>query len=258
VKKAVEAGRTVIKGEDAKKVAPHGAGGSLAEGLIALDGRCWQDERSRTYRKIIGKALQEPVLVEDARSGEFFEAVRQGDYAAVLKEALPRSEGRSRGDADKAKEREARIETLARERILLAVHRAAPKTLVGEDLLAVALAVWSDTAHDAKLRLVRLLGWVGKGDPSAAVHAGAKRIEKLGAAELVQMIGTCVLVRDVRVAVHWVNKGENLFAAAKRRGVDAVALRKVLREELAAKKAGRSGRKAARSHSKLKRKAKRA
>jgi hypothetical protein len=238
---AVASGRTVVKGEEAARLAPHGGQGSLAGGYIALDARCWQDEKSRSYRKILGKAVKDPILIEDARTGEYFEAVRQSDYAAELKQVLPRRET-GRNDAQKQKEREARVETLARERILLAAHKACPKTLSGEDLLAVALTVWHDTPHDAKLRLVKLLGWDGK-DPHELVHGGAKRIEKFTAAEQVQLISTCVLVRDVRVAVWSPNKGENLLAAARRREVDVAAIRKGLKEEMAAKKAGRSGRK---------------
>jgi ParB/RepB/Spo0J family partition protein len=238
---AVASGRTVVKGEEAARLAPHGGQGSLAGGYIALDARCWQDEKSRSYRKILGKAVKDPILIEDARTGEYFEAVRQSDYAAELKQVLPRRET-GRNDAQKQKEREARVETLARERILLATHKACPKALSGEDLLAVALTVWHDTPHDAKLRLVKLLGWDGK-DPHELVHGGAKRIEKFTAAEQVQLISTCVLVRDVRVAVWSPNKGENLLAAARRREVDVAAIRKGLKEEMAAKKAGRSGRK---------------
>lgn len=239
------AGRTVIKGEDARKVAPHGTDGSLGGGFIALDSRCWQDEKNRSFRKLLGKALKDPILVEDARSGEYFEVVKQSDYTDVLKEALPKRVETGRNDGQKQKEREARIETLARERILMAVHKACPKTLGGEDLVAVASAIWHDTPHDAKLRLVRLLSWDAKADPHTLVHGGAKRIEKLSAAEQVQLISTCVLVRDVRVAVWSPNKGENLLAAAKRRGVKVNAIRTSLKEELAARKANRTVRRAA-------------
>jgi ParB/RepB/Spo0J family partition protein len=240
---ALARGRTVVKGEEAARLAPHGGQGSLAGGYIALDARCWQDDKSRSYRKILGKAVKDPILIEDARTGEYFEAVRQTDYAAELKQVLPKRET-GRNDAQKQKEREARVETLARERILLATHKACPKTLAGEDLFAVTLAVWHDTPHDAKLRLVKLLGWEGK-DPHELVHGGAKRIEKFTASQQVQLISTCVLVRDVRVGVWSTNKGENLFSAAKRRDVDVAAIRKGLKEEIAAKKSGRSGRKAA-------------
>jgi ParB/RepB/Spo0J family partition protein len=241
---ALASGRTVVKGDEAARLAPHGGQGNLAGGYIALDAPCWQDEKSRSYRKILGKAVKDPVLIEDARTGEYFEAVRQADYAAELKQALPTRGAGGRNDAQKQKEREARVETLARERILMAVHKSCPKTLAGEDLLAVALTIWHDTPHDAKLRLVKLLAWEGK-DVHELVHGGAKRIEKFTAAEQVQLISTCVLVRDVRVAVWSPNKGENLLAAAKRRGVDVVAIRKALKEEIAAKKSGRSGRKVA-------------
>jgi len=242
-KSAVASGRTVLKGEEAARLAPNGAAGSLAGGYIALDARCWQDEKSRSYRKILGKAVKDPILIKDSRTGEYFEAVRQADYAAELKQVLPRRET-GRNDAQKQKEREARVETLARERILLAAHKACPKVLAGADLLAVALTVWHDTPHDAKLRLVKLLAWEGK-DANELVHSGAKRIEKFTAAAQVQLISSCVLVRDVRVAVWSPNKGENLLDAAKRRDVDVSAIRKGLKDEIAAKKAGRPGRKKA-------------
>lgn len=125
------------------------------------------------------------------------------------------------------------------------MHKACPKVLAGADLLAVTLTVWHDTPHDAKLRLVKLLAWEGK-DPNELVHGGAKRIEKFTAAEQVRLISTCVLVRDVRVAVWSPSKGENLLDAARRRNVDVSAIRKGLKDEIAARKAGRPGRKEAR------------
>jgi hypothetical protein len=93
---AKAAGREVITGKDAKKVAPHGVGNEL-KGYRSLDEQIWTGNKHETLRKLMGKDLPgKPALLEDPANGTLVEVVKAADAAAVLKTKAPSSNPQGR------------------------------------------------------------------------------------------------------------------------------------------------------------------
>ena len=78
-------GRTVLSGKEAKRVAPYGVHSNLQGGYVALDSPCYEDEKGRTYRQLLGKDFKAAVLLQDPKSGQVVELAKLSDHGETLK-----------------------------------------------------------------------------------------------------------------------------------------------------------------------------
>ena len=249
---ATAAGRTVLRGDAAKRIAPHGVhrshGGyvsadGLQGGYVALDATHYQDLKQRTYRTLIGKALGDTTLLEDTRSGEFIEIVKFADYADTLKDkgiGAARLSGRNTNNDQRAREKAARVETAWRERVFIAIRAKTPNTIAGADLRLAARALWNAASHEHRVRLVRICDWAGKAKPQEATHAVHKRIDSMTESELRRLLIDCALLGEIHASTWSNGKPEALIATAQRLRIDTGKIRQALKDELAAKGKGRT------------------
>jgi ParB/RepB/Spo0J family partition protein len=155
---AKAAGREVITGKDAKKVAPHGVGNEL-KGYRSLDEQIWTGNKHETLRKLMGKDLPgKPALLEDPANGTLVEVVKAADAAAVLKTKAPSSNPRADTFSAQQRAREAK-QRAARElrmQIYLATRDKVAKAGLGlEDVRLVAAEYWERLWHDSKAVIAR-------------------------------------------------------------------------------------------------------
>jgi ParB/RepB/Spo0J family partition protein len=241
VSEAEAAGHTVLRGDAARRIAPHGMY-DLQGGYVALDQICYADHRQRRYRALIGKALGEVTLLEEPRSGEFFEVVALRDYLQTLKEkgvGVQRdSDNRAEHEARRAREQAARLERTWRERLFAAVRVQTPETLAGADLRLITQKLWRSIAHDTRQRLVRLCGWAEKGKTLAAVQATPQRIAQMPDNDLRRLLLDCALADEVHTNTWDSNEADGLLGAAQRLNIDACKLREAVQTE-ANQKAGK-------------------
>jgi ParB/RepB/Spo0J family partition protein len=231
---AREQGLTVIAGDAAKKLAPYGAQ-NLNGAYIGLDQRCHEDPKARTYRQLLGKGAPAPALLEDVRTGAMVEIVKTADIATLL-EAKGIASGRRGADPTaKARDRKLKIEGAYRARLLAALRAKPGTTLTTPDLLLVAGAFFDSTGHDHRVSLVRLWGWLNKGDKSRPEEVGHKKLATLTPAELVRFLIDCALVSELRAPAWSETPPTRMLALAARHRIDARALRREAEAQLKSK-----------------------
>ena len=234
---ATKEGRTVLSAEEAKRVAPHGTRSILQNGYIALDERCYEDAKGRTYREVLGKGFKTASVLRIADTGEMLEIAKRSDIADTLKaKGISAERPKSSNQADRERQKAAKLETEARGRIFDAIRAKTPKTLDSADLQLVASALWRQLGNDAQIRLVILWGWADKKKAPAAVYQCSPRVAKLKGAELVRFILDCALVPEVRSSAWDSSKPVGLLDSAKRLRINVEGIRKSLQAEHRAKK----------------------
>ena len=220
-------GRTVLSAEDAKRIAPHGARSTLQGGYIALDERCYDDSKGRTFRELLGKGYKSEAVLRIADTGEMLEIVKRADIAETLKaKGISAERPQSTSQADRERQKAAKLETAFRGRLLDAIRAKTPKALESTDLKLVACALWRQLGHDAQIRLVILWGWADKKKAPAAVYQMSPRIAKLAGSELLRFVLDCALVGEVRSSTWDSSKPTRLLDTAKRLRIDVEAIRK--------------------------------
>lgn len=233
-------GRTVLRGDAAQRVAPHGLH-NLQGGYVALDQPCYQDLKQRPYRTLIGKTLGAVTLLEDTQTGEFVEIVKINDYAATLKDkgvGVERSASSRASNDQRARAKAARIETAWRERVFVAIRAKTPNAIAGADLRLAVQKLWFATPHETRMRLVRICEWAEKGKVGDAVHAAHKRIDTMTESELRRLLLDCALAGEIHAGTWSNSKPEALIATAQRLRIDTGKIRQALKDELAAKAKG--------------------
>jgi ParB/RepB/Spo0J family partition protein len=230
-------GRTVLTGKEAKRIAPYGVNSNLQGGYVSLDQRCYEDAKGRTYRQLLGKEFKSDTLISDAESGRVIEVIKLSEHAETLKVKGVRPEAPSRGnDSERARQQAAKTETIFRERVFKAVRAKTPGSIAAADLHLVAQALWQLAGNDARVRLVRLWGWAGKGNVSEEVHRCEAKLQKLSDNELRRFVLDCALIGEVRANTYDNRKPLKLLGAAKRLKINTDEIRKALKAEQAAKK----------------------
>jgi ParB/RepB/Spo0J family partition protein len=227
-------GRTVIEGKQAAKIAPHGAH-NLAGGYVGLDEHCYQDDKGRTYRQILGKGAETTLLQVPKRKGDeealtVIEVVQKSTVAAALKaQGVKSADGSdSYRDNQKARDRKAKRETDYRWALFNALRAEAPATLKRPELELVAIAYADRIDHDSRKRLFKAWGWEPK---KSSRHGGqvvdcTAHVKALVDSELAAFLLDCTLVGDLYVNSYSMSsKPERLLAAAKRLKVDAEKIR---------------------------------
>lgn len=164
VRGAFEArGIKVFVGKEAKEIKPSQYG-SLKAGWTALDQPCYQDDKHRTYEKLVGKVLKdESIALLETNGGELVRIAKTKDVNAALKEkgiATPRdrsaeqpSEARtSRSGKEDNRENEA-IEDRVADKVAKLVHDAPASAIAHEDLVLVAARLYHVGDEGLDLRL---------------------------------------------------------------------------------------------------------
>jgi ParB/RepB/Spo0J family partition protein len=236
-------GRTVLSRTEAQRIAPYGAHSTLQGGYVALDQRCYEDEKGRTYRQLLGKAFKAETLMHDPKSGHLIELVKLSAHTEALKAKGVRAE-RPKGGDKKAHERQqaAKFETQCRERIFNVIRAKTPAAIAGAELRLVAETLWKLAGHESRLRLVSLWKWADKTKASDVVYRSPVHIVKLPEAELRRFVIDCSLIQEVRTGQWDTSKPEALLQTAKRLRIDTDSIRKALKAEVVAKHAARAGR----------------
>jgi ParB/RepB/Spo0J family partition protein len=220
-------GRIVLSAEEAKRIAPHGARFALQGGYIALDERCHEDAKARTFREILGKGYKSETVLRIADTGEMLEIAKRTDIADTLKaKGISADRRQSTSQADRERQKAAKQETEFRGRLLEAIRLKTPKALESADLKLVASALWRQLGHDAQIRLVILWGWADKKKAASAVYQLGPRIAKLAGNELLRFVLDCALVGEVRSSAWDSSRPVGLLDAAKRLRIDVEAIRK--------------------------------
>jgi ParB/RepB/Spo0J family partition protein len=229
-------GRTVLTGKEAKRIAPYGVNSNLQGGYVSLEQQCYQDEKGRSYRQLLGKEFKAETLIEDPESGRVVELIKLAEHSDVLKSKGVRAERATRSsDTERARQHAARMETLFRERVFAAVRAKTPAAMMGADLRLVAQALWQMAGHDSRIRLVKLWDWAEKRNASEVVHRSHTQIGKLTEEQLRRFVVDCALIPEVRASQYDTSKPEKLLEAAKRLRINTDDIRKTLKAQQGAK-----------------------
>lgn len=236
---AEERGLKVITGAAAKKIIP--SAHADPKGYLELDETHHKLDGSKPLRKLLGKADVKPVLVENPHTRQLVEMVPEAEAVAalkasgVLKQARMPSTSASERDTQERNKRETAWRMALAEDCLAAARGEA-----GEDgryraglVQRVALLLWHEMHHDARVRLVKLLGWPplkGRYEDGPGPTAD-KHISALDGPELCRYLTACTFVHDTYIASYQVvTKPERLLAAAELLGVDVQAAKDRVRD----------------------------
>jgi ParB/RepB/Spo0J family partition protein len=230
-------GRTVLSGKDAKRIAPYGVKANLQGGYVSLDQQCYEDQKGRTYRQLLGKEFKSETLIADPESGRIVEVIRLSEHSDALKTKGVRAERPTRGnDSERARQQAARAETVFRERVFNAVRAKTPGAIASADLRLVAQGLWQTAGNDSRVRLAKLWDWAGKSNASEEVHRCDAKIVKLTEEELRRFVLDCALIGEIHANAYDTRKPLKLLETAKRLRINTDEVRKTLKSEQAAKK----------------------
>ena len=230
-------GRTVLSGKDAKRIAPYGVNSNLQGGYVTLDQRCYEDQKGRTYRQLLGKEFKSETLIADPESGRVVEVIKLTEHGDALKAKGVRAERPTRGnDSERVRQQAARAETLFRERVFNAVRAKTPGAIASADLRLVAQGLWQTAGNDSRVRLAKLWDWAGKSKASEEVHRCDTKIVKLTEEELRRFVLDCALIGEIHANAYDIRKPLKLLETAKRLRINTDDVRQTLKSEQAAKK----------------------
>ena len=230
-------GRTVLTGKEAKRIAPYGVNSNFQGGYVSLDQQCYEDEKGRTYRQLLGKEFKSETLIADPESGRVVEVIKLSEHGDALKAKGLRAERPTRGnDSERVRQQAARAETLFRERVFAAIRAKTPGSIAAADLRLVAQALWQMAGNDSRVRMAKLWDWAGKSNVSEEVHRCDAKILKLSEEELRRFVLDCALIGEIRANTYDNRKPAKLLETAKRLRINTDEVRKTLKAEQAAKK----------------------
>lgn len=188
------AGRTVIAGAQAKKIAPHGADmGHLGDDYLRVDDDVWQGTTKRKVKSLLTDDTEIAVL-QDPKTGEAVEVVKSI--------AVENPSQRARGVATNsmtAAEKKRKLEN----RLRFATYAAVRAKLSPPSLVEIAGSLFRRLEHDATKILCKIRSFEpptrsekyrGKVVDYAAVGKG---LETLPDAELHLFINDCIYVREL-------------------------------------------------------------
>lgn len=179
------AGRTVLSASECEKIYQRWSDGELAYDApyVDLDAKCFDDEKRRTYRTLIGRDSLPTIVIAFDRFGHRHELVAKDAAAKALRATgkikLPKRLARSSLDANRQKEEAARRERADRGRraALVANGKVAAAVesafnafqgrIAVERLRALADSLARSTWHDAVERVAKRRGVT----PSKSGHA---------------------------------------------------------------------------------------
>lgn len=242
-------GKKIIEGEAAEKLVQHHGG---LKGHVNLDDKAYDLKTGgelRTYREILGDALDESqtVIIENPHKGEVIEALPNSVMAQALEKAGLKPAGSPQFDRQKEEEKKAREETAWRRHLhnlvqtLRASTLASKAQLLVDELVMVTLAFWTAIGHDQRVVLAKL--WhqpEEKMDNHERERAFADRIPGLSQPELLRLQLDLAMVFELTQHTYSTGKPLRLLAAAERAGIDVEAEKTAFKVGNEAKKAGKT------------------
>lgn len=235
-------GQTIISGPEAKKIMPHNYCRELKNGYVNLDAKCYDDEKTRTFRQILGEAAPMSTLLDNPHTDGFLEVVRVTDIEQLLKEKgieAPRSENTNAArDEEKKREAKAKIEKEYRRQLFAAVREKSNAALDRNDLRTIAAMLFRQCPNTEQPMIMALYGW----DKSINEWPHREKnlqaaIAKLDGQQAAQLIRDLTLAGDLTISSHNFDKSkpEKLLAAAARAGVDPESIKAAVKAEAKAK-----------------------
>jgi ParB/RepB/Spo0J family partition protein len=227
---AVESGKKVITGKQAKQIKPDRW--SEPKGYLKPDDSPWWLASQDSLKTVLGKALPETVLLEDPHSGEMIELIPEDKTRDALKSAghkLSRALSPSAAN-DRAQEAKAKAERVYRRAVLRAIHDTASarvrdgETLTSFDLQLIAEHAFERLGSDSRPVVAELWGW-----PSKDLQAGIDAIGALSPNDLAILLMDIALAGRTYVSSWWSgDESEDLQETAARYGVDVKAIKRQL------------------------------
>lgn len=235
-------GRKVITGAAAKKLMPYSH--ATPKGYVKLADHCYQDDKSRTYRQLIGKAVT-PVLIEDPKEGKLIECVPEQEAAAQLRKAGIKARSSSVSPEQRQRETKAKAERTFRRAVLDAILAKAPAKLSEKDLIEAACQLFHEMHADTQKEVLSLLAIEipkanhGYYDRDKAIGLIRDHLASDRERRLAQLMLCLTYSSEVQVSTWSDGKAHRLIAAAKRLRIDVDSIRKGLQAPAKKKPAAR-------------------
>src|SRR4029077_142890 len=199
-----------------KRIAPYGVNSNLQGGYVSLDQQCYEDQKGRTYRQLLGKEVKSQTLNTDPESGRVVEVIKLSEHSDALKAKGLRTERPTRGnDSERVRQQAARAETLFRERVLSAVRAKTPGSIASADLRLVAQGLWQTAGNDSRVRLAKLWDWAGKSNASEEGDRCDSNIGSLTEEELRRFALDCALIGEIHATAYDTRNPLRLLETAK-------------------------------------------
>lgn len=230
---AREAGREVITGEAAAKIMDYDRP-NPGSGRISLDERCYEDADCRTYRELIGEALQEQiVLIESGRRRQLIETVSETQMAQALRDAGFQSAEKKKQEKASGK-RKALEDQIARENayrgaLYAAVGKKLSVALEESDAYAISHGFLAAIAQKMLGAMFpdearKVISWFSSHE--STVTRFAEAIQKMTRSDIILLIFEILTVREHDLDVNCtVLPPTHLLRLADDFGIDAAAIR---------------------------------
>lgn len=234
---AASSGQIVITGKEAKAIKPYPGHAYLNGGYVTLDQRCFEDQKQRTYKEILGDDVMPTLLEDPHHTAKLIEVVKLEEIKPALKAkgvALrePRvpstQKPRKAAAAPKPK---VDLEAEIQKRLLVTLCAKLPTSLTAADLALVANELLNFASLETPETVANLL--LPKRPSGLAEAALRKVIPKLDVPALNRLIVAIVLANSASGDVD--SDPDILLDTAQRWKVDTAAIRKQVEGEIAAK-----------------------
>lgn len=250
---AEASGKTVITGDEARKIMPYGADADLQHHVV-LDRTNYYapqvEGKHPTHRETLAGAQVEVILVEDVRSGKLVEVAKRGEVKKAL-QAAGVSTTSTHNEQERENEAKAREETEYRRRLHRQVRAAFfddiqehGADLDEDDLRLIASQFWAATWNESQTRLSAI--WIESEEKIESYERNKMLAERIGTmkpAELCLLLIDLSLIGQTHVNTYSTESTPTrILTLAKRLGVSPDTIRRemqVEKEEKAAKKKGK-------------------
>lgn len=245
VAEAEAKGLSLIHGEAAKKLFPHGP--QHSQSWTPLNDRNFYHEGGKTYRELLKGDMPPVTLIEDVKRGILVECVETSAANKILgvkKINSPYQQGGSNED-QKKKEKENREENNFRaswlDEIRFSFQKDLPKrslplfpTLNPAELRMVAKTMFSGIDFETRRRLVAL--WIDEKITHDLVYEFERNhIDKLSDADICALLIDCCLIGETHVATWSAPKTERMADFSTRFGIDHDQMRREHKAQIKAK-----------------------
>jgi ParB/RepB/Spo0J family partition protein len=243
VEKLEEKGTVVITGAKAKAAIPYDYSDLRypSAGLVDPQGKCWEDEKHRSYGQLAKLAGVSLAQIQVPQTGELRPVVQLEPLKKALVAKGIKLAGRGQDDGgaryraqQKASEEKSRLETEARRLTWLAV-RAKISKLDGKDLGLIAAAYWREVWHENHKRVLEAWQW----PTDLSDKAVEERIVRLAPAQLARFFVDLALVREIPVKPYNSEPPAKLIALGRRHGVSLDKIRAGVQKAAKLKKAAK-------------------
>lgn len=246
IAKAKESSQRIITGAEAKQVVSHENDRSdhvsLAGGYVAIGDKPWADTKNRSYRQLLGKD-EKPIVLKTPK-GRVIEVLDKATAAKVLKDAGIKGYTPSTSSPARSSNTSATAQLQQQKNVKARVFRAlfdkAPTKLDRKLIERRVLEEIEQGMCDLQ-SVCEALGW-----DDFDMDKTAKEIAKLTDADLYRLMHVMPYADQIESLY---SSGAELFAAAKKAGVNVDAIRKAIKAE---EKAAAAAKKAAKPAAKKK------